>query len=105
FHRVNKLLEKLSEDLLNNGHDVFLDLGLFKRKDRDFWKKFAKKNNAEFNIFYIKCPREVALKRTLNRTKNMPENTFFIDENGFDVINSRIEPLQNDEEYILIDSK
>ncbi|MCT4575557.1 MAG: ATP-binding protein [Alphaproteobacteria bacterium] len=99
FQGVNELLKKLAKDLLANNNDVFLDLGMFKRSDRDFWRNFAKENNAEFKMFFIDCPREVALERTLNRTEQMPDGAFFIDENGFNVINDRIESLDDDEEY------
>lgn len=99
FKGVDKLLEKLAIDLLKNGNDVFLDLGMFERKTRDHWRSIAKELNAEFKLFFIDCPREVAKERTLKRTAEMPDGAFFIDENGFNVINARIEPLEDDEEF------
>lgn len=102
FEGVNKLLEKLTKDLLNKNNDVFLDLGLFERSTRDFWRNLAKEYNSKCIIFFVECPTEIALKRTLNRTAEKPEDAFFIDENAFNIINSKIEPLQEDEEYTLI---
>jgi len=99
---IDRLLESLTKNLLRNGQDVFLDLGLFEKKSRDFWRKIAKECEAEFIIYFIDCPKEIALQRTLQRTKEMPDGALRIDENAFNIINKRIEPLEENEKYIKI---
>ncbi len=99
---IDALLEKKATELLNQNKDVFLDIGLFKKSERDFWKKIAKKYNATFTIFYVKCSSEVAFARTLERTSHNPKDSFLIDENAFNIINARLEPLHPDEEHIVV---
>ena len=102
---VDRLLANLAQNLLQNDVDVLLDVGLFKRAERDFWRKLAGECGAKFVLFYLQCSRETALQRVLKRSKEMPDGALFIDENAFGVINARLEPLQDDEEYITLNGE
>lgn len=103
FDSITKLMEKLASDLLNSGADVFIDIAAFKKVQRDKWRNIADKCGVESILFKVEVPREVALKRTLDRTEREEDGTFFIDENGFNVINARIEPLEKYEKFVLVD--
>lgn len=103
FNNVQNLIKNLAKEIIKKDKDVLIDAGLWKRKTRDDWRKFAKKLNADVVILFIDCPEATALKRTLKRTKEMPEGQFYINEEGFYTLKEKFEPLEKDEEHILID--
>ncbi|MCP4393948.1 MAG: ATP-binding protein [Alphaproteobacteria bacterium] len=109
FQKMNKsistVIENLASEILQKGYDVLLDIAGFKRESRDAWKQVADRNNAEFVILHVKVSKDVALQRTLKRTESEQGDAFFINENGFNVINSRLEPLGDDEAAIVIDGE
>ncbi|MCP4354245.1 MAG: ATP-binding protein [Proteobacteria bacterium] len=103
FEGVQRLMQKLACDILISGNDVLIDAALFKRVDRDLWKLLAEECGAKSVLYSVECPKEEALRRTLKRTDSQEKGAFFINEKGFHTINSRLEPLQDDEEHIKID--
>lgn len=100
--RISKLVWMNIDKLLELGQDVILDSGYWTKAERDDLRKKAKKNNFDLKIYYVQCPKDVALKRTVERTKDVPSDSMCISESTFNILWERFEPIQEDEDHIPI---
>jgi len=100
YNRIDKLMMELTVKLLKANQDVILDIGFWKRASRNFIRGFAKEHGAILKLYRISCPDEIALKRVLKRSEELPEGTVYIDENAFFELKKNFEPLEPDEKFI-----
>lgn len=67
-------LWKMTARYLKDGKDVILDTGFWDRKSRDFAKSVANECHADWKLYYLDVPDEVAKRRILSRTGVIAEN-------------------------------
>lgn len=54
-------------ELIETGHDVVLDHGLWRRSDRDAYKRLIEAHGASWRLLYLKADRELLLRRLADR--------------------------------------
>lgn len=100
--RIKTMILSLSERLLRRGQDVILDFGFWSRKARDDMHGWAQKIGAEPVLYEMQCDIDLMRERTRKRTGDAPAGALFIDDNAFDLLYARFEPLQPDEDRIAV---
>ena len=101
--KTTSFINKFWPSLMRHNIDVILDFGFWKRRDRDLIREIAGKHRAEAILYNIVCDETVALKRCLERNRNL-NGSFEICENTYQVLKDKIEPLGEDESYNLINT-
>lgn len=102
--RTTKLLLDVAFKCLKAGVDVILDDGFWTRSRRDKVRNRITKAGANFQLYHIKCSDEIMKQRTLKRTKDLSKDVFYINEAAIETFKKRFEPLDDDEEHIVIES-
>lgn len=98
--RVRALLWQWTLAALKDGRDVIHDAGCWKRAERDGIRNEMTNAGFRLQLYSASCSREETLRRTLDRTASLPAGTLVIDENAFNVLWPRFEPLGADETAI-----
>lgn len=105
FEEYDAKMCELSNDVafqfVEHGVDVIIDNGFGVREQREEMKKRIESVGAEAVLYYVKCPIEVMKERVVNRSNNLTEDSFEIDEELFDKYVKYWEPPGEDEDYIL----
>ena len=101
--RVDEIIGDLWPRLLRAGVDVVLDFGFHSRASRDRARAVVALAGGDVRLYWIRCSQEVARERC--RTRTSRHGTLYIDENAFDVINARVEPLGSEEAFELVDTE
>lgn len=104
YQRIDQWIWVQIERALALGVDVIFDSGLWKRDDRDRVIARVKALGAAPVLYALQCPFEISRERVLKRTAELPEGQLSIDDNAIHLFWSRFEPLQDDEEAIIIDT-
>jgi predicted kinase len=102
FVRVENLIWDVALSVVSAGTEVILDFGFWSRESRDVARNRACAADAIARLYYISCPRRIARSRTLDRSKNPPLDSLWIDRAAYEKLDALFEPLRNDEEYITI---
>lgn len=102
-NHITVLQHQLAARLLTLGLDVILDHGFWSRNARDQARALAEHCKAEFKLYSLKASFDVLKARALKRSQNLDHETFFIDENAFEVLKERFEALGEDEIHIAVD--
>ncbi len=98
-----KILEMV-ELIIKTGQDVILDFGFWTRKERDEYRQKAKDLNADCIIYTMDCNLETAKERVSRKGDTMQSNgVLFIEDNAMEKLWKGYEPLEEDEECIVID--
>jgi predicted kinase len=103
YARVESLIWKMAEDVLRVERDVILDSGFWSRRTRDLARDRILSFGATPKFYALSCPEAMMRARTLERSENPPLDSFWIDENAFDTLRRRFEPMQPDEEFTCVD--
>jgi predicted kinase len=103
FRRVRTVMDELWPRALLAGADVILDFGLWSRADRDATRSLAANAGAQTRMYFVRCSDATARMRCRERNDNL-EGSFHIDEEAFETLRSRFEPLGSDEECELIET-
>jgi hypothetical protein len=56
-------------------------------------------------LYAITCPEAELRRRVLERTRNVPVDSLWINEEAFDLFKTQFEPVADDEEAIVIDGR
>ncbi len=88
--------------ILNEGKDVILDYGFWKRADRDHYRAMAEELGADVKLYNIQCPEEEIRRRVVERTETMPDGAFYIDENALEEFRQRFEPIDPETETSIL---
>jgi predicted kinase len=64
---VEELRRRLVE-LIESGHDVVLDHGLWRRSDRDVYKRLIEAHGGTWRLLYLRADRELLLQRLAGRS-------------------------------------
>jgi predicted kinase len=96
--RIDILMESYWTRCLELGIDVVLDLGFWRRSQRDEIRQKVAGVGASSRIYRVWCPDDEAWRRVDQRNKDN-DKTLYIARNTYDVLRSRVEELGADEEY------
>ena len=99
YRRVWELMETLRPRALALGIDVVLDLGFWRRAERDRARDLAKAAGANVRLYSLTCPEDEAWARIERRNLDLG-GSLLITRNTFEVLRTRFEPLEPDEARI-----
>lgn len=99
--KVCELSNNIAFNFVEHGIDVIIDDGFWIKKQREEMKKRIENAGAKAVLYYVKCPMEVMKERVVNRSNNLTEDSFEIDEELFDKYVKYWELPGEDEDYIL----
>ena len=103
FERAYALITELWPRLVARGVDVVLDFGFWRRVRRDEARALAEGLGAVARLYWVRCPHEVARARCRERNLRLAGD-YLIDDEAFDRLRERFEPLQPDENFELIET-
>ena len=90
--------------VLAAGVDVILDFGFWTRAWRDAARQRASTAGGTTKLFYICCEPATARARCLARNTDL-KGSFIISAATFDALQARLQPLEADEPFVLIDTQ
>ena len=99
--RIRDVMEPIWSRCLVLGVDVVLDIGIWRRVDRDRTRAIVERHGAETRLYWLDCSEQEARRRTERRNAD-PRGSVVLARNTFDVLRSRIEPLDADEPHVVI---
>jgi len=102
FERAYALITELWPRLVARGVEVVLDFGFWRRAHRDEARALAEGLGAVARLYWVRCPDEVARARCRERNLRLAGD-YLIDDEAFDRLRERFEPLQPDENFELIE--
>lgn len=103
FARVDALIWSCAERTLELGRDVILDYGFWTRRSRDEARGRIEALGLRFVLYSVEVPESLARKRVADRTRQVPDDSLWINHEAFDLFKTRFEPLQSDEPHVSID--
>ena len=103
--RVLSLLWQMAGEFIKRDIDVVMDHGFWTRRSRDEARAIVVNFGATPKLYRMVCPDAVADARVLTRAKAGVADCLKIDEHALRVFHSRYEPLQPDEDHILISTE
>jgi len=99
--KICELSNNIAFKFVKHRIDVVIDDGFWVKKQREEMKKRIEKAGAKAVLYYVKCSIKVMKKRVVNRSNNLTEDSFEVDEKLFDKYIKYWEPPGEDEDYIL----
>ena len=100
--RVTDLLNTVWPRCLELGLSVVLDFGFWTRLERDSVRARVARLGFEHVLYALECPEEVRWKRVEARNSGQGTDSLFIARETFLSLHERVEPLEPDEERILV---
>jgi predicted kinase len=101
YKQVEELIWVYASRLLELNQDVILDAGFWSRRSRDDARARARAIGAETRLYFLDAPESVLLERVRKRNENL-QGSLYIDDHAFELFKTRLEPLGQDEEHILL---
>jgi predicted kinase len=92
----------LTEALVSRGVDVVIDHGFWKRESRDRARWRLAGAGAQVELIYLQVPDAVLLERLRARNASLPEGTFVITEEMFELFSAWFEPPDDSERAIVV---
>ena len=92
------LLEPIWTRCLSRGVDVVLDYGLWTRSERDHIRALVLSFGAQAILYRVECSDVEARRRVVERNLR-PDRGLYIAPETFDLLKTRLEPLEPDEHY------
>lgn len=99
--RVFNVMETTWTRCLDVGTSVILDFGFWTRADRERTRAVVAEHGGEAVLYGLNCTDDMAWERVSTRNRSLA-GSLFIAPNTFQVLKSRFEPLEDDEERIEI---
>jgi predicted kinase len=99
---MTKLTTETALRCLSAGVSIILDDGFWYRKQRDEMRQQLKGIGAIAKFYYIDTPVDVMKSRTIKRSENPGDDSFYITEEEFGNYLNMFEPPAADEEFISI---
>jgi predicted kinase len=104
FDRERPVAEELRRrlvELVESGRDVVLDYGLWRRSDRDAYKRLVEAHGGRWRLLYFKVDREVLSQRLAERNRRDDANALAVTPSALaDFIARFDEPREEGEELI-----
>lgn len=82
--------------------DVIMDFGFWTRQSRDGAKRRVLDCGAVAKLYWIRAADDLRFQRVLNRSKSVPIDSLYIDENAFHSFTLKFEPPNADESAVQI---
>lgn len=104
FERERPVVEATRERFvkeLEAGHDVVLDHGLWRRDERDAWRRTAREAGGHPLVIYLPVDREELLRRLAKRNQRGDANALTVTPEALDDFVARFAPPEDDEEVIV----
>ncbi|WFB09918.1 ATP-binding protein [Streptomyces sp. LX-29] len=104
FERERPVVEAIRERFvkeLEAGHDVVLDHGLWRRDERDAWRRAAREAGGHPLVIYLPVDREELLRRLAERNQRGDANALTVTPEALDDFFARFDPPEDDEEVIV----
>lgn len=96
--RIEAVMLQESLKLINKDLNVVLDIGFFKRKQRNRVLDFYKEHSITAEIHYLDVEREIRWERVQERNQNKSATfSFEVSKENFDFCETLYEPLNNHE--------
>jgi predicted kinase len=97
---VQELRRRLVE-LVESGRDVVLDYGLWRRSDRDAYKRLVEAHGGRWRLLYLKVDPEVLRQRLADRNRRGDANALMVTPSALEDFIARFhEPVDEGEELV-----
>ena len=97
---VQELRRRLVE-LVESGRDVVLDCGLWRRSDRDAYKRLVEAHGGRWRLLYLKVDPEVLRQRLADRNRRGDANALAVTPSALEDFIARFhEPVDEGEELV-----
>lgn len=103
YDRVESLIWQYAIGLLERNLDVIIDSGFWTRASRDLARERVVGAGAQPLLYRITCPEVTMRRRVAARSRDVPEDSLWIDDAAFELFKARFESLDEDESFIDID--
>jgi predicted kinase len=104
FERERPVVEELPGrlvELVESGHDVVLDYGLWRRSDRDAYKRLVEAHGGRWRLLYFKVDPEVLRHRLADRNRRADANALMVTPSALEDFIARFdEPVGEGEELV-----
>jgi predicted kinase len=104
FDRERPVVEELPRRLValvEAGHDVVLDYGVWRRKDRDAYKRLVEAHGGRWRLLYFKVDPEVLRQRLADRNRRGDANALKVTPSALEDFIARFdEPVDEGEELV-----
>ena len=104
FEREQPVVEELRRrlvGLVESGHDVVFDHGLWRRSDRDAYKRLVEAHGGSWRVLYFKVDRNVLVRRLADRNRRDDANAMPLTATDLDDFIARFdEPAGEGEEVV-----
>jgi predicted kinase len=104
FERERPVVEELPRrlvELVESGHDVVLDYGLWRRRDREAYKRLVEEHGGRWRLLYFKVDPEVLRQRLANRNRRADANALMVTPSALEDFIARFEePVGEGEELV-----
>lgn len=105
FHdRILVLIWQMAAEFTQRDIDVILDHGFWTRASRDAARAKARELGATCQLYALVCPPAVADARVLQRSTDLKAGVLDINQAALDLFRTRYEPLEPDEDHLVIDT-
>lgn len=94
-------LDRRLVELLEAGQSVVLDYGLWKRSNRDRYKRLVEAHGGRWRLFYFKAEPEVLLRRLAERNRRTDANALTVTEDMLTAFLARFEAPIGEGEVVL----
>ncbi len=96
--RVDTLLTAQWLRALSLGIDVVIDEGFWRRSRRDHVRSLVLAAGATSKLYSLSCSESEMKERVRSRNRDL-KGSLYIDDNTFESLKERVEPLAEDEEF------
>ena len=104
FDRERPVVEELPRrlvELVESGHDVVLDYGLWRRSDRDAYKRLVEAHGGRWRLLYFKVDPQVLRQRLADRNRRADANALMVTPSALEDFIARFdEPVGEGEETV-----
>jgi predicted kinase len=104
FERERSVVEELRHrlvELVESGRDVVVDYGLWRRSDRDAYKRLVEAHGGRWRLLYFKVDREVLGQRLADRNRRADANALTVTPTALEDFIARFEePADEGEELV-----
>ncbi|MGH2549241.1 MAG: AAA family ATPase [Thermomicrobiales bacterium] len=101
-HRIIELSRDVAFQLAGNGIDVILDEGFWEKDQRNQLRQRIENLGATAVIYYLDTPVDLIRERMVERNRTLTTDSFTISRELFDHYLQYWQPLDDDEDYILV---
>lgn len=102
--KVKTLIWDIAKKILLMGCDVILDYGFWQKSERNYYKQLAAEMGVNVKLYNLICPEETIEKRVMDRNAKLQDGDLYIDKNALVQLRKRYQPIESDEENIIINT-